>query len=327
MLRQEPAWSNFPLIVLARPERKGRALSETQMLNITLVERPVRMATLRSVVEAALRHRRHQYEIRDTMEELTRARASLEGANRDLEQKVRERTRKLQETVSELEAFSYSISHDLRSPLRAMEGYASMLREDYGKQLDETGRRLLDRISRSAARLDLLVQDVLAYSRVANGNIELHPVSVEEIAHEVLESYPQLKEKASISIHGPIPKVRAHAAYLTQCVSNLLGNAVKFVRPGVPPEVRIWAQEEPNGEDVKIWFQDNGIGVDTSHFKEIFEIFGRIHGKAYEGTGIGLAIVRKAVERMGGSVGVASEIGKGSSFWLNLKKAQAHEST
>jgi len=321
LLREEPPWSNFPLIVLAHPGRIGRALTPGQMANITLVERPVRMATLRSVVEAALRDRRRQYQIRDILEELTRARHSLEDANRDLEGKVRERTRELQETVSELEAFSYSISHDLRSPLRAMEGYAELLRDSYAERLDDEGRRLLERISRSAARLDLLVQDVLAYSRVANGQIELQAVTVEEVVREVLESYPQLKDKAAIRLEGPMPPVLGHVAYLTQCVSNLIGNAVKFVRPGVPAAVRIWAEEEEDNQRVKICFEDNGIGIASNHFEEIFQIFGRIHGKSYEGTGIGLAIVRKAVERMGGAVSLTSEVGKGSCFCLHLRRA------
>ncbi len=116
--------------------------------------------------------------------------------------------------------------------------------------------------------------------------------------------------------------VRAHPAYLTQCVSNLLGNALKFVRPGVPPTVTIRAEDEPHTGNVKVWFEDNGIGIAPEHFQDIFQIFGRIHSsKEYEGTGIGLAIVRKAVERMGGSVGLTSEVGKGSRFWLSLQKA------
>ena len=322
-LRREPPWSSFPLIVLTQPGLNIQHLPSPALLNLTLVERPVGFVTLRSVIESALRHRRHQYEIRDTLLDLERAEQDLRNANRELENRVRERTHKLQETINELEAFSYSISHDLRAPLRSMQGYAQALLEDHGAMLNEEGQRFLSKISASAARLDLLVQDVLAYSRVAKGDVELRNVSVAEVVREVLESYPHLRDKAAIDIPGPLPVVRAHPGYLTQCVSNLLGNAVKFVRPGTQPKVRIRAEPEPEpGMDrIRVCFEDNGIGIARQHFDDIFRIFGRVHpGSAYEGTGIGLAIVRKAAERMGGAVGVTSEPGKGSCFWLSLRK-------
>jgi signal transduction histidine kinase len=279
--------------------------------------------TLHSVVDAALRHRRHQYQIRDALSDLTRARKDLERANQDLEQRVRERTQKLQETVTELEAFSYSVSHDLRAPLRSMEGYSRALIEDYSDKLDARGQRFLSKIGGAAARMDLLVQDVLAYSRVAKADIQLQDVNLGAMVREVVESYPAFHQRGSITLEEPLPAVRAHPAYLTQCVSNLLGNALKFVRPDVRPVVNIRAEEEPDAECVKVWFEDNGIGIAPEHFEDIFQIFGRVHSeKEYEGTGIGLAIVRKAVERMGGSVGLTSELGKGSRFWLSLKKSK-----
>lgn len=336
VLHNEPPWSNFPLIVLTRQDRNIPHLSEEGKVTFTLVERPIRFATLRSVVESALRHRHHQYEIRDTLLDLTKqtealraseqqlrqARYELELANRQLEERVEQRTKKLEETVSDLEAFSYSISHDLRAPLRSMEGYAAALTERYSDRLDQEGRRYLERISAGAARLDILVQDVLAYSRVAKGDIRLENVDVNQVVRDVIETYPQLKEKESIHVPSPLPLVRAHPAYLTQCVANLLGNAVKFVRPGIPPHVIVRAESEGDPHTVRIWFEDNGIGIAPEHFKQIFEIFGRVHpAKAYEGTGIGLAIVRKAAERMGGAVGLTSELGKGTRFWLSLPKA------
>jgi len=321
-LRDEPSWSNFPLIVLTHPGHKAGHLPAAQMLNVTLVERPVRFVTLRSVVEAALRHRRYQYQIRDTLLELTRARHELEHANQELEAAYGERTQKLQETISELEAFSYSVSHDLRAPLRSMEGYAAALMEDHADKLDANGRSFLSKISAAAARLDLLVQDVLAYSRVAKGEIHLEDINLSMLMQEAVETYPQFRQNGSITIQEPLPVIRAHPAYLMQCVSNLLGNALKFVRPGVPPAVVIRAEEESGTENVKIWFEDNGIGIAPEHFQQIFQIFGRVHSSNhFEGTGIGLAIVRKAVERMGGALGVTSELGKGSRFWLSLKKA------
>src|SRR3569833_1203103 len=321
-LRQEPSWSKVPLIVFTQQGFKAPHLSESAFLNITLVEKPVRFITLRSVIEAALQHRRHQYKIRDILLDLEQAQEDLRIANRELEKRVRERTQKLQETNGELEAFSYSVSHDLRAPLRSMQGFAEALLEDHSSQLDAEGKAFLAKISAGAARLDLLVQDVLAYSRVAKGNFHLEDVASGSIVREVMETYPQLNVKATITIVDPLPHVQAHPAYLTQCVSNLLGYAVIFVRPGVPPVVKIWSEKGEDADHVRIYFEDNGIGIAPEHFKSIFEIFGRVNPQSsYEGTGIGLAIVRKAAERMGGSVGVTSELGKGSLFWISLRKA------
>jgi PAS domain S-box-containing protein len=231
---------------------------------------------------------------------------------------VDQRTATLQETIGELEAFSYSISHDMRAPLRAMQGYASALLSDYGGNLDAEANHYLDRIFRSANRLDLLIQDVLAYSRVAKGQIELRPVDLERLLDDIISTTPEFQEPlARIVVEKPLHAVLGHDAYLTQCITNLLGNAVKFVGAGAVPEIRI-RTEWTNGR-VRVWFEDNGIGIEPLHHERIFQIFGQVHSeKKYGGTGIGLAIVRKAVQRMNGEVGVHSEINKGSRFWLVL---------
>jgi signal transduction histidine kinase len=311
LLQAEPAWSGFPLIVLVREGGKAHALPDALALNVTLVERPLRMVTLKSVVDTALRHRRRQYQLRSVLEE-------LERTNRQLELRVQQRTARLEESIGELEAFSYSVSHDLRSPLRAMQGYAEALLEEKG--LSEQGRGYLSRIQRSAARLDLLIQDVLAYSKVSKGDIKLERISLEALLDEILRGYPELTEKATITIERPLPSVIAHEAYLTQCLANLLSNAIKFVAPGVHPRVRVWV--ESSGNFVKIYCKDNGIGIDPAHRAQIFQLFGRVHSeKTFAGTGIGLAIVKKAMERMGGSVEVESELNRGSRFCLSLPKA------
>ncbi|MDB6055857.1 MAG: two-component hybrid sensor and regulator, partial [Verrucomicrobiales bacterium] len=237
----------------------------------------------------------------------------------NLEAQVAERTARLRETIQELEAFSYSVSHDMRSPLRAMQGYSDALLEDYKDKLDETGAEYLNRIRRSARRMDLLIQDVLAYSRVAKGEIELRAVNVENVIRDVIQNYPALQPgSAEITVFSPIPPVLGHEAYLTQLISNLLGNAVKFVSPGVRSNVSIRGTTE--GDMVRISFQDNGIGIAEEHQRQVFQIFGRVYSeKKYEGTGIGLAIAKKAAERMGGSLGLNSELGKGSEFFVILK--------
>ena len=250
--------------------------------------------------------------VRKQAEELMRS-----EANR-LDALVGQRTARLQETVGELEAFSYSISHDMRAPLRAMQGYAKALLSDYAKSLDAQAGHYLDRISRSANRLDSLIQDVLAYSRVAKGEIELHPLDLEGLIDDIVSTHPDFQEiQDNIVVEKPLHRVLGHEAYLTQCVTNLLGNAIKFVRPGVAPEIRI-RSERVDGK-VRVWFEDNGIGIDPLHHERIFQIFGQVYPeKKYGGTGIGLAIVRKAAQRMNAEVGVESEVDKGSRFWLIL---------
>jgi PAS domain S-box-containing protein len=252
-------------------------------------------------------------------QQLRNAQEALSRHTEDLEKQVEQRTASLRETIGELEAFSYSISHDLRAPLRAMHGYADALLEDYRSSLDDEAVHYLERIQRGASRLDLLVQDVLAYSKVAKGKVHLDEIDLEHLIREVAQNYPQLAAaKLDLQIRGPLPKVLGHEAYLVQSVANLLGNAIKFVRSDVRPKVIVYA--EPDGPLARIWFEDNGIGIPAEHYSSIFQIFGRVHPeKKYEGTGIGLAVVKKAIERLGGKVGVTSELGKGSRFWIALK--------
>jgi signal transduction histidine kinase len=240
----------------------------------------------------------------------------------ELERHVLERTVQLQETIGELEAFSYSVSHDLRAPLRAMEGYAKALLTDYHDRLDPQARHWLDRIFRSAHRLDYLIQDVLAYSRVAKDEIKLSPVDLAGLLEDIIAANPEFQTSRSrITVEQPLHRVLGHEAYLTQCVSNLLANAVKFVPAGVVPEIRI-RSERLDGK-VRVWFEDNGIGIDPAHHERIFQIFGQVYPEEkYGGTGIGLAIVRKAVQRMSGAVGVESRVDKGSRFWLILNRGE-----
>jgi PAS domain S-box-containing protein len=252
---------------------------------------------------------------RKQAEELMRSEAKR------LDALVEQRTARLQETIGELEAFSYSISHDMRAPLRAMHGYASALLEDYAPKLDGEATHYLDRIARAANRLDSLIQDVLAYSRIAKGDIQLHGIDVQALLEDIIATHPEFQApRAGIVVEQPLYQVLGHEAYLTQCITNLLGNAVKFVGVGVVPAVHI-RSERIDGR-VRLWFEDNGIGIDPSHQERIFQIFGQVYPeKKYGGTGIGLAIVRKAVQRMNGEVGVISALDMGSRFWLVLQEA------
>jgi signal transduction histidine kinase len=279
--------------------------------------------------------------------EIREARDQLARSNQELEQRVRERTTTLSETIQELERFSYSLSHDMRAPLRAIGNYAQILRVDMSDRLGPEGDEMLSRISKSAARLDRLILDVLSLSRLSNGPMEMHPVDLEKLLNQIIHERHSLQShRASIEFKKPLLQVCGHEALITQCLSNLLDNAVKFVAPGVHPQVRIWSElihsdvgfHKPSSKNssaktphpsvaqpkqmVRVWIEDNGIGIPDEYHDRIFAMFERLHGvESYQGTGIGLAIVRKAVERMGGTVGVDSQPGHGSRFWLDLPSA------
>ena len=220
-----------------------------------------------------------------------------------------------------MEEFSYSVSHDLRGPLRAMNMYAEALLEDYASQLDDTGKGYLERIRRSSVRMEKLTQDVLTYSRVARTQVELARIDVERLIGDVVNQYVELQRpQADVEIDEPLYPVIGHEASLGQCLSNLLSNAAKFVPAGTRPRIRV--RTERQGARVRIWVEDNGIGIKPQYQDKLFHVFERLPtGGHYEGTGIGLAIVRKATEKMGGSCGVYSDGEHGSRFWLELAAA------
>ena len=250
---------------------------------------------------------------------LQEARDLLAKANSELEDRVEERTAELAETNSQLEAFVYSIAHDLRAPLRSMQAFSTMLVDEYAPHLDEKACHYAQRIAAAAERMDALVLDLLAYGRVARSEIFLGTVNVQTAWMAALSQHEQtIREKnAIVEAASPLPNVRAHEATLGQALSNLLSNALKFVAPGVIPRIRLWAEDRT--ETGRLWIEDNGIGIAPEHQDRVFRVFERLNPK-YPGTGIGLSIVRKGVERMGGRVGLESTRGQGSRFWIELLK-------
>jgi len=252
-------------------------------------------------------------------EQLLRAKEELHRANEGLEVKVEKRTRKLLEMVAELESWSYSIAHDMRAPLRTMHNFSNFLLEEYSERLDAIGMNYLQRIDAATQRLDHYLRDLLHYGKMGRGELPLREVDTTTLIGEILATYPNLQPpKCDIKVRLPLPRVQANASALTQVFSNLLGNAVKFVKEDTVPEVSIWAEEKPGW--VRLWVEDNGIGIDKQAQERLFGMFQRLHPSSdYEGTGMGLAIVRRAVERMNGTVGVESEPNQGSRFWVELK--------
>lgn len=240
-----------------------------------------------------------------------------------LEKTVRERTAKLQEMVSELQHVSYAIVHDMRAPLRAMQSFAQMLNQEVMEGQPAERIEHARRIITAAHRLDRLIQDALIYNKAVLEEPRLEPVDLTRLLRGLIDTYPNLDPIfADILIDTNLPVVMGSEALLTQCFSNLLGNAVKFVAPGTRP--RVCVRAECHDGCARIWVEDNGVGIPEIAHKRLFGLFQRLTGET-EGTGAGLAIVRKLTERMGGQVGAESEPGKGSRFWMELRVAQNEE--
>jgi len=249
--------------------------------------------------------------------DLAAAQKKLQRRADDLERRVQTRTAALQQTVAELEAFSYSLSHDMRAPLRAIQSYSQIVLEDCHEHIGPGCAAYLNKVVASAERLDRLILDLLAFTRLSREEVTVRPVDTDKLVRELVHERPEFQlPNADIKIEGQLLSVEGNEASLTQCITNLIDNAVKYVARGVRPQLRIQSEARDGG--VRLWFEDNGIGIDAVGQRRLFQMFQRIHGNEYEGTGIGLAIVRKAVERMHGQAGVESEPGKGSRFWLQL---------
>lgn len=249
----------------------------------------------------------------------SRLHAQVERHAAELEQRVAERTAELQETNKELEAFAYSVSHDLRSHLSTVQGFADFLSEQYTSQLDAEGQDLIASIIDSTRSMDALIGDLLAYSRLSRTEFHMESLSLEPVVDEVLvqlDTTIQEKE-AQIEVVRPLGEVMGVRPVLQQIISNLLSNALKFVAPGVKPHIRIWLEQMDSHS--RLWVEDNGIGIAAEDQERIFQVFERLPGAGgYPGTGIGLATVQRGVSRMGGRVGVDSEVGHGSRFWVEL---------
>jgi two-component system, sensor histidine kinase and response regulator len=259
--------------------------------------------------------------------ELWKQRRELEAralALKNLNEHLEQRAGQLTLVNKELESFCYTIAHDLRAPLRAMEGLTSLLLEEHVAALNTSAREYCERIRGSAARMDQMIQELLAYSRLTLLEFEPQPVRLSRVVKDAVSqlAWDLEEKKAVLNIKRPSSQVLGHYTMLVQVVTNLVSNALKFVRPETPPIITIYDSIE--NSSARLCVEDNGIGIEPEHQQRIFRVFERLHGRdQYSGTGIGLAIVDKAVARMGGRVGVESAPGKGSRFWIELPLCNA----
>jgi signal transduction histidine kinase len=247
----------------------------------------------------------------------------LTDLNAELEDKVKKRTAALDESNKQLEAFCYTLAHDLRAPLRAIQGFAEILISDHGAELDAEARADAERIRNSAERMGRLIMDLLAYTDLGRADFQKQPVDLNKVCQEILRMFADEigRTRAEVSIELPVTHLMGDSAGVQRVLVNLLANSLKFTHPDRLPRVRILS--ESKSPNVRVCVSDNGAGIDPKYCDRIFGVFERLSSTSNPlGTGIGLAIVKRSVEKMGGRVGVDSSLGTGSCFWFELGEAE-----
>ncbi len=254
---------------------------------------------------------------------LEQARAALEQHAKALETRVAERTRSLEETTRQLYDFCYSVAHDLKAPIRSQAGYARILIQDFSQQLGPEATEYAERIAAAADRQDRLVSDLLTHVSLGRSEMPMESVDLALLAEQVkMDLTGEIQRlQATVNLTDVKGAVVANRSSLNLVMINLFTNALKFIPRGRTPQVKAWT--EVRDGCIRFWVQDNGIGISPQHIGKLFAVFQRLHTREeYAGTGIGLAIVKRAAERMNGRVGVESEEGKGSRFWVEFAAAK-----
>jgi PAS domain S-box-containing protein len=322
------------LLCFATHTRKTIAATETELLR-----------TIGKYLSMALNREK-------TDRELRAAQKKLNEHAHELEQKVADRTASLKQIIAELQTFSYTIAHDLRAPIRALKGYCEVLVEDYTDHLPAEAIAIVSRLRNSSVQMDALTRDLLEFSKVSRQDLTVGVLDLSQVILDTI-ALGGARVAACVRVENPLHPVLANRTLVGQCVSNLLQNAMKFCKPGIDPIVKVWSELVPvspksdetetsqfsrsrysiaepgsktdadsNSPRVRLWFEDNGIGISPEAQTKVFGIFERgDRAGEYEGTGIGLAIVSRAMERMGGQCGVESTLGDGSRFWLEFRSA------
>jgi DNA-binding response OmpR family regulator len=327
-IKSAPIVRDVPVIILTARESRDAMIRALAAGADDYIAKSSEFDVLKARMRAQIRRRQFEDESRRAREgalrkELDDAEAQ---AARELAQARALLIEELERKNTDLEAFSYSVSHDLRAPLRAIHGFSQALLDENGDQLDEVGKDYMQRVIKAATRMDQLIRDLLDYSRISRTAIDVAPLDLDDIARDALDQLAAdlTSSGATVEVGRPLGRVLGHRAMLVQVVANLVSNSLKFVPKDRAPTIRLRAEHQSGL--VRLWVEDNGIGIDSKHLERVFGVFERLHQTdVYPGTGIGLAIVRRGVERMGGHVGVQSALGEGSRFWAELTSASGAE--
>jgi light-regulated signal transduction histidine kinase (bacteriophytochrome) len=247
-----------------------------------------------------------------------KAETEIRQLNEELESRVAERTAQLQEANKELEAFTYSVSHDLRAPLRTINGFIEVLGEDYGDVLDEGGKLLFEKILKAGKRMDQLINDLLVFSRFGKEALHVSRIDMQALAESVFQEIMTQTSSQNIEFHlNALPDAAGDLRLMRQVWVNLISNAIKFSAQREPAVVEIGSSEDLSGKTY--WIRDNGAGFDMQYANKLFNVFQRLHNfKDFEGTGVGLAIVQRIIKRHGGTVWAEAAPEKGATFYFRL---------
>ena len=322
---------------------KGNQRIHVHLESMPILDEEGKVVQILSAVADFTRQKQAEEELLEKSEALRRARdelemrvfertAELQEANVKLEAEILERkrleeearlyARRLEESNRELQDFTFAASHDLQEPLRKIQSFGDLLQKEYGESLEAKARDFLQRMQNASARMQSLIRALLTYSRVTTKAQPFTPVDLNKAAEEALSNLEtSLKRTQAVLEMDHLPSIEADSIQMAQLFQNLIGNAIKFTRDGVLPKVKVssWLR----GDKCELHVEDNGIGFDEEYSERIFAPFERLHGMAkYEGTGIGLAICRKIVERHGGEISARSTPGKGATFIVTLPLKQ-----
>lgn len=247
-----------------------------------------------------------------------RAEAEVKALNADLEKKVNERTEELKNTNKELESFSYSVSHDLRTPLRAINSFTQILIEDYADQMDNDARDAMNEIVENATRMGQLIDDLLEFSRLGKQEVTKRSLDMNELVGSIITELKSQEEDRIIEFNIKfLEKAKADRGMLKQVMTNMISNAIKYSRKKNQSVIEIGSYKD--SDDHVYYIKDNGAGFDMAYYDKLFGVFQRLHSSSeFEGTGVGLAIVQRIVAKHAGKVWAEGKVGEGATFYVSL---------
>lgn len=318
--------TSFPVIYFSYPVKENGNITGAVVTFLDVTEqKKAEEELIRLKNDLELQVKQRTTELADKVEKLDNSQRAMLYMVEDLNQitlELKQERARLKETNTELEAFTYSVSHDLRAPLRAIGGYSGFLLEDYAEKLDDEGKRFIQTIQDNASKMDRLITDLLNLSRVSRNNLNITKTNMKQLAEAILHETATDSQKESFQIVvGDLPPAFCDAGLTKQVWYNLINNALKYSSKSETKQIEIGATE--NGDEITYYVKDSGIGFDEKFRNKIFGVFQRLHRDSeFEGSGVGLAIVQRIVQRHGGKVWAASEPGRGATFYFSFPKTE-----